>query len=215
MRAWKLEVLPVGPLQMNAVLLTAPGEAGQPGEAVLIDPGEEAPRLLARIEAAGCRLVHLLATHGHFDHVGAAATVQDTWPLPLRCHPGDRAFIEHLPQIQESWGFLPGRVPQFVTDLADQSEIPFAGARIRVQHVPGHSPGQVMFLLPGHAIVGDCLFQGSIGRTDLPGGDATALEKSIRERIYALPDDTVIVPGHGPNTTVGTEKRTNPFVGMF
>jgi len=212
LRDWKLEVLPVGPLQMNAVLLTAPAEAGQPGEAVLIDPGDEAPRLLARIEAAGCRLVQLLATHGHFDHIGAAATVQDTWPLPLRCHPADRAFIEHLPQIQESWGFPPGRVPHIVTDLADQDEIPFAGDRIRVEHVPGHSPGQVMFLLPGHAIVGDCLFQGSIGRTDLPGGDATALEKSIRERIYALPDDTVVVPGHGPNTTVGREKRTNPFV---
>ncbi len=212
MRPWSIDVMPVGPLQMNAVLLTAPDPAGGPGEAVLIDPGEEAPRLLAAIEASGCRLVHLLATHGHFDHVGAAAEVQQAWDLPLRCHPDDAPFIERLPEIQAMWGFPASAVPRIAPDLADGAALPFAGGAIEVAHVPGHAPGHLLFRLPGHAVVGDCLFAGSVGRTDLPGGDFTVLEKSIRERIYTLPDETIVVPGHGPDTTVGREKASNPYV---
>lgn len=212
MRDWTIEVLPVGPLQMNAVLLLCPGPDGAPGEAVLIDPGDEAPRLLARVTGAGCRLVQLLATHGHFDHVGAAAAVQAACGLPLRCHPDDEPFIARMPEIQAGWGFPGTPVPQVQADLLDGVTVPFAGGEILVRHVPGHSPGQVMFVLPGHAVAGDCLFAGSVGRTDLPGGDFQVLEKSIRERIYTLPDETVVVPGHGPDTTVGREKATNPFV---
>ncbi len=212
MRPWSLEVLPVGPLQMNAVLLTSPAPDGGPGEAVLVDPGDEGPRLLARVEASGCRLVHLLATHGHFDHVGAAAEVQDACGLPLRCHPGDEPFIARMPEIQAEWGFPATRVPRTAADLADGAAIAFAGGVIEVRHTPGHSPGGVSLVLPGHVLVGDCLFAGSVGRTDLPGGDFGILEKSIRERIYTLPDETVVVPGHGPDTTVGREKATNPFV---
>jgi glyoxylase-like metal-dependent hydrolase (beta-lactamase superfamily II) len=208
MREWRFEVLPVGPLQMNAVLL----HETTAGEAILVDPGEEAPRLLARVAATGCRLTALLATHGHFDHVGAAALVQDSYDLPLRCHAGDAPFIARLPEIQESWGFPPSAVPRVVPDLSDGMRLPFAGGEIEVRHVPGHAPGHVMFLLPGVALVGDCLFAGSVGRTDLPGGDFATLERSIRERIYTLPDDTVVVCGHGPDTTVGREKATNPFV---
>lgn len=210
MREWHHEVLPVGPLQMNAVLLWSPGPDG--GEAYLVDPGEETARLLERIDASGCRLTGLLATHGHFDHVGAAAAVQETWDLPLRCHPGDVPFIERLPAIQESYGFPPSAVPRIEADLADGARLPFAGGEIEIRHVPGHAPGHVMLLLPGLAVAGDCLFAGSVGRTDLPGGDFATLEKSIRERIYTLPDDTVVVCGHGPDTTVGREKATNPFV---
>ena len=115
---------------------------------------------------------------------------------------------------------LPGPYRECLPDLIDGLALPFAGGQIEVRHVPGHSPGQVMFVLPrpssgsgpGCAIVGDCLFAGSIGRTDLPGGDFATLEKSIRERIYTLPDDTIVVSGHGPDTTVGREKSSNPFV---
>ena len=211
MRDWNHEVLPVGPMQMNAVLLHAAGVDG-PGETILVDPGEEAARLLTRAAATGSPPTGLLATHGHFDHVGAAAEVQKAWGLPLRCHPDDVPFIEKLPEIQESWGFPPSAVPRLAADLADGVRIPFAGGEIEVRHVPGHAPGHVMFLLPGLAVVGDCLFAGSIGRTDPPGGDFTTLGKSIRERIYTLPDDTIVVCGHGPDTTVGREKATNPFV---
>ncbi|MEN8005508.1 MAG: MBL fold metallo-hydrolase [Candidatus Krumholzibacteriota bacterium] len=215
---WKIEVLPVGPLQMNAVLLTGKGSDGD--EAILIDPGEEPARLLAAIEASGCTLKALLATHGHFDHVGAAAAVQKVHDLPLRCHDQDLPLIDEMPSIQMAYGFPASAIPNCLPDLADGTEIPFAGGVIEVRHVPGHSPGQVMFVLPrprtgpgpGCAIVGDCLFAGSIGRTDLPGGDFSTLEKSIRERIYTLPDDTVVVSGHGPDTTVGREKSSNPFV---
>ncbi len=212
--AWKLEVLPVGPLQMNSVVLTADSSSGP--EAILFDPGEEAPRLLATIDRSGCRLTHLLATHGHFDHVGAAAEIQQSHDLPLVCHAGDLPLIEQMPDIQIGYGFPPTAVPRCQPDLTDGDTISFAGQEIVVRHVPGHSPGQVMYLLPGmtplHAVVGDCLFHGSIGRTDLPGGDFATLEKSIRERIYALPDETVVICGHGPDTTVGHEKATNPFV---
>jgi len=215
---WNLEVIPVGPLQMNAVLLTAEGPGGK--EAVLIDPGEEPDRLLAAVRKSGGDLKALWATHGHFDHVGAAAAIQETCDLPLRCHQDDLPLIQQMPAIQAAYGFEPGAVPRCQGDLVDGLTLPFAGGGIEVHHVPGHSPGQVMFVLrrpasgsrPDCAIVGDCLFAGSIGRTDLPGGDFATLEKSIRERIYTLPDDTIVVSGHGPDTTVGREKATNPFV---
>ena len=215
---WKIEVLPVGPLQMNAGLVSGRGPAGK--EAILIDPGEEPARLLAAIDASGCTLKALLATHGHFDHIGAAAAIQEVHDLPLICHEQDILLIEEMPAIQSAYGFQPSAVPKLLPELGDGDSLPFADGSIEVRHVPGHSPGQVMFVLPapssgsgpGYAIVGDCLFAGSIGRTDLPGGDFATLEKSIRERIYTLPDDTIVVSGHGPDTTVGREKTTNPFV---
>jgi len=207
---WQLDVTPVGPLQMNSVLLTGTGPDGP--EAILIDPGAEAERLLAKITQSGCRLTSLLCTHAHFDHIGDAAEIQAAHDLPLRCHPDDELLVQMMPQAQTGYGFPPTPIPRVALDLLDGTLIPFAGLDIKVTHVPGHAPGQVMFTLPGHAIVGDCLFAGSVGRTDLPGGDFEVLEKSIRERIYTLADDTVVVCGHGPDTTVGREKATNPFV---
>lgn len=202
------DVRPVGPLQMNAVLLTDPAA----GEAILVDPGDESARLLDWVRASGCRLIALLATHGHFDHVGAAAAVGAATGLPLRCHPADAPMIRQLPLIQEAYGFPPSEVPTLVTDLTDGARVPLGSGHLDVVHVPGHAEGEVMFSLPGLALVGDCLFAGSVGRTDLPGGDFATLEKSIRERIYTLPDDTIVVCGHGPDTSVGREKATNPFV---
>lgn len=202
------DVRPVGPLRMNSVLVTSPGT----GEAVLIDPGDEPAQLLAWIKASGCRVTALLATHGHFDHVGAAAEVGAALGLPLRCHPDDAPMIRQMPLIQEGYGFPATAVPTLVTDLVDGARVPLGDGFLEVVHVPGHAMGEVMFVLPGLAIVGDCLFAGSVGRTDLPGGDFATLEKSIRERIYTLPDATIVVCGHGPDTTVGREKATNPYV---
>ncbi len=210
MQDWQISVKPVGELLMNSVLITANGPEG--AESLLVDPGAEPDKLRHMIEQAGAPLVALAATHGHFDHVAAAADLQDSWDLPLLIHPRDMPLIDSLPQVMAAYGFPPARVPQCRPTLGDDSIITLAGHDIRVRHVPGHSPGQVMFLLRGHAVVGDCLFQGSIGRTDLPGGDQAQLEKSIRERIYTLPDDTVVICGHGPDTTVGIERTTNPFV---
>jgi hydroxyacylglutathione hydrolase len=205
---FRWEVRPVGPLQMNAVLLTAPAA----GQAVLVDPGDEPERLLAWVSASGCRLTALLATHEHFDHVGAAAAVGAATGLPLRCHPDAVPAIRQMPLIQEAYGFPTTAVPTVQADLVDGTRVPLGDGWLEVVHVPGHAAGHVMFRLPGLALVGDCLFAGSVGRTDLPGGDFATLEKSIRERIYALPDDTVCVCGHGPDTTVGRERKTNPYV---
>ena len=210
---WSLECLTVGPLQMNAWLLldrTA-------GEAVLVDPGDEAPHLLECVAASGCRLRWLVATHGHFDHVAAAAPVQaaaaeEPGELPLLIHADDVFLVEGMPDHQAMYGFPPSAIPRLDASLAEGRPLPLGDGFLQITAVPGHSPGHVMITWPGHALVGDCVFAGSIGRTDLPGGNLDTLTASIRERIYALPPDTVLHPGHGPDTTVGREMATNPFV---
>jgi hydroxyacylglutathione hydrolase len=203
---WTLTCLTVGPLQMNAWLLT------RDGEAALVDPGDEPQRLLRALAASGCRLRYLLATHGHFDHVGAAAAVQAHRDLPLECHAADLELIAEMPVQQRMFRLPESPVPVCRGDLVGGARLPLGSGELVVSHVPGHAPGHVMFAWPGHALVGDCIFAGSIGRTDLPGGSFEVLEKSIRERIYTLPDDTILHPGHGPDTTVVREKRTNPYV---
>jgi hydroxyacylglutathione hydrolase len=202
----QLTCLTVGPLQMNAWLLT------HGGEAALVDPGDEPERLLRALTASGCRLRYLLATHGHFDHVGGAAAIQGHLDLPLRCHMADLSLVAEMPSHQQMFRLPESAVPHCLGDIEDGLTLTLGSIALEVAHVPGHAPGHVMFAWPGHALVGDCVFAGSVGRTDLPGGDFATLEKSIRERIYTLPDETILHPGHGPDTTVGREKRTNPFV---
>jgi hydroxyacylglutathione hydrolase len=208
---YQVKVTPVGPLQMNSVLVTSSNGPSGP-EAMLIDPGDEPERLMALVEQSGCRLVQLVATHGHFDHVGAAAAIQEHFDLPLRCHPEDLSLVQSMPEIQAAYGFPATPIPRIVDDLVDGTEISLGHGTIKVTHVPGHSPGQIMLTFDNHAVVGDCLFAGSVGRTDLPGGSFEVLEKSIRESIYALADETIVVCGHGPDTTVGRERASNPFV---
>jgi len=203
---WRPQCLTVGPLQMNAWLLCAGREAA------LVDPGDEGERLCEAVADSGRRLRYLLATHGHFDHVGAAAAVQERWDLPLRCHPEDAALVGQMAAQQALFGFPASTAPRLQADLVDGLVLPLGDGELRVVHVPGHSPGQIMLVWPGHALVGDTVFAGSVGRTDLPGGSSRQLTQSIRERVYALPDATILHPGHGPETTVGREKATNPFV---
>ena len=210
---WSLECLTVGPLQMNSWLLLD----RMAGEAVLVDPGDEADLLLERLAASGCRLRWLLATHGHFDHVAAAAAVQDAATVDsggpsLLIHPDDVFLVEGMPEHQAMYGFAPSRIPRLDPSLAQGRSLPLGDGFVQVTAVPGHSPGHVMINWPGHALVGDCIFAGSIGRTDLPGGSLDTLTASIRDRIYALPHDTVLHPGHGPDTSVAREMATNPFV---
>jgi glyoxylase-like metal-dependent hydrolase (beta-lactamase superfamily II) len=208
MEDWKVQTLTVGPLQMNAYLIWSAATS----EAILVDPGAEPETLRSAVVATGCRLQYLLCTHGHFDHVGAATELQQTWDLPLRCHRADEPIIAAMPQVQSAYGFPSSGLPRLAPDLDQGQEIPFAGGGLTVRHVPGHSPGHVMFVLPDVALVGDCIFLGSVGRTDLPGGSFAALAQSIRQEIYTLPDAVRLLPGHGPPTTVGQEKNTNPFV---
>jgi glyoxylase-like metal-dependent hydrolase (beta-lactamase superfamily II) len=192
------------------------------GEAVLIDaPGHVWAKVEPVLRKEGCRLVELWLTHGHWDHMEGAAEVVRATGARVRAHPADRTLIE-TPEVMAQF-LMPGHKlePVKVDSWVSQGEIIAAlGATAEVRHVPGHCPGNVMFyFVPseaktpgGLAFVGDALFAGSVGRTDLPGGDFDVLEKSIRSQIYTLPDVTKVFPGHGPATTVGEEKRGNPYV---
>lgn len=208
----KLHVLPAGPIQTNAYLLTAP----ERGEAILIDaPGGVWADVGTLLEKHRCRLLELWLTHGHWDHTQGAAEVVRQSGAKVRAHAEDRPLIE-TPEVMERFmGEQLNLEPVHVDGWVKQGDrLEALGRTAEVRHVPGHCPGNVLFYFAaaGAAFVGDALFSGSIGRTDLPGGDFGVLEKSIREQIYTLPDATLVFPGHGPKTTVGHEKTTNPYV---
>jgi len=207
-----LHVLPAGPIQTNAYLLTSP----ERGEAVLIDaPGDVWADVKPILAAEKCHLSELWITHGHWDHTQGAAEVVRAAGAKVRAHVDDKVMIEN-PELMER--FMGGRIKLEAVKVdhwvAPGERFAALGTEVEARHVPGHCPGNVLFYFPaaGMAFVGDALFNGSVGRTDLPGGNFATLEKSIREQIYSLPDPTVIYPGHGPETTVAREKIHNPHV---
>jgi hydroxyacylglutathione hydrolase len=208
----KLHILPSGPIQTNAYLLTAP----ERGEAVLIDaPGGVWAAVSRILGEEGCRLGELWITHGHWDHTQGGAEVIRATGAKVRAHPADRALIE-TPEVMSAF-LMPGmRLEPLKVDhwLKPRERLAALGTVAEVRAVPGHCPGNVLFYFEkeGMAFVGDALFNRGIGRTDLPGGDFAQLESSIREQIYTLPDATVVYSGHGSETTVGEEKEENPFV---
>lgn len=207
-----LHVLPSGPIQTVGYLLTAP----ERGEAVLVDaPGDILDRILPILEKERCRLSELWITHGHWDHTQDASKVIAKTGAKVRAHPDDKVMIE-TPEIMADY-MIPGLdVGPFAVDhwMKQGDRFEALGLSIEVRHVPGHCPGNILFYLPDAkaAFVGDALFSGSVGRTDLPGGSFEQLEKAIRAQIYTLPDATTVYPGHGPDTTVGDEKASNPYV---
>ncbi|HVU33450.1 MAG TPA: MBL fold metallo-hydrolase [Opitutaceae bacterium] len=207
-----VHVLPAGPIQTNAYLLTAP----ERGEALLIDaPGGIWSEIEPILKKSGCRLIELWLTHGHWDHTQGAAEVVRATGARIRAHPDDRVLIEE-PSIMERFMGETLDLEAVHVDawVKPGEQLSILGTTAEVRHVPGHCPGNVLFHFPalGIAIVGDALFNGSVGRTDLPGGSFEQLERSIREQIYTLPENTVVFPGHGPKTTVGDEKSGNPYV---
>ena len=208
----KLHILPAGPIPTNAYLLTAP----ERGEAVLIDaPGGVWPAVERILREEKCRLDELWITHGHWDHTQGGAEVVRVTGAKVRAHAADRAMIE-TPEVMKSF-LIPGLSlePVKVDHWVEQGgRIAALGTDAEVRHVPGHCPGNVLFYFAreGAAFVGDAIFQGSVGRTDLPGGDFAVLERSIRGQIYTLPGATALYSGHGQKTTVGQEKASNPFV---
>jgi len=182
-------------------------------EAVLVDPGEEAGLFLARLQSEGLRLTAIWLTHAHLDHVAGIPEVRVASDVPIWLHPDDRRLYEHAPD--QARMLLGMEFP--VLPAPDRIIVPGDPMRVgtcefEVRHVPGHSPGSVAFLANGIAIVGDVLFAGSVGRVDLPGGNGRTLLTSIREQLLPLPDETVVYAGHGPATTIGRERLTNPFV---
>jgi hydroxyacylglutathione hydrolase len=210
--ALRVEPIAVGPIGTNAYLVGDPSTR----DAVLIDPGAEAARLVARLRLGDWRLREVWLTHAHFDHVGAVdGVVAACGDVPVRLHPADRPLYAGAALQARSFAGLDVEQPRTPTvDLAHGDELRAGSVGAAVRHLPGHAPGHVVFLLRGVgvAIVGDTLFQGGIGRTDLPGGDHDLLVAGIRRELLALPPDTVVWPGHGPPTTVGREAATNPFL---
>lgn len=207
-----LHVLPAGPIQTNAYLLTAP----ERGEAVLIDaPGDVWPAVERILTAEKCRLTALWITHGHWDHTQGGAEVVRRSGAKVSAHLADQTLIE-TPEIMERFMGERMKLEAIHVDtwVAQGTQVEALGLKVEVRHVPGHCPGNVLFYFAaaGAAFVGDALFKGSIGRTDLPGGDFDQLEAAIRSQIYTLPPETIIFPGHGPRTTVEHERVHNPYV---
>lgn len=203
-----LEILPIpnGQFAQNCYLLTA-GTA-----AVLIDPGEEWELFLTEVERRRARLAAIWLTHAHLDHILGVAEVQSATGAPIWLHPADRPLYDGLPE-QALWLGLrvpPAPPPQH--ELSHGQVLSVAGHQFTVRHTPGHSEGSVSLVGNGVVFSGDALFQGSIGRSDLPGGDHDTLIASIRRELLSLPDQTRVLSGHGAETTVGVERRTNPFL---
>lgn len=197
-----------GSFAENCYLVADPGS----GEAAVVDPGEDVRLFRARLGHEGWVLRAIWLTHAHLDHVAGVAALREGSDAPIHLHPSDRALYDHLPVQAAQFGLEAPVPPAPDRDLADGGSVAVGGYAFRVVHTPGHSPGGVCLIGHGLAFVGDTLFAGSIGRTDLPGGDLKALLASIHERLLTLPDETVVYSGHGPATTIGAEKRDNPFV---
>jgi len=206
-----LQTLPVGPLQCNCTILFDEERR----EALVVDPGDEAPRILKALTDLNARTLALLHTHGHFDHIGATSDVAEATGAAIRLHAGDRFLYDSLAE-QASFFGLSLRAPRPPDQpLSDGEVISFGGFQVRAIHTPGHTPGSTSFLLEGENPIlfsGDTLFHRSIGRTDLWGGDTDQILASIRERLFTLPPETPVVCGHGPRTTIGEERKLNPFV---
>ena len=197
-----------GAFQENCYLLADRGV----GDAVIIDPGEEADLFLRRLETEGLTPRAVWLTHAHLDHILGLSDVVERTGVPVHLHPADRPLYDG---VEDQGAWLGVRAPQPSPpehELAHGDLLTVGGLSFEVRHVPGHSPGSVAFVGHGVAIVGDAVFAGSVGRVDLPGGDGATLLRSIREQLMTLPDETVVYAGHGPETTIGAERRMNPFV---
>lgn len=206
----KIEVLTVGPFAMNAMLVYS--EDTKRG--FLVDPGDEVPSILKKAEDLGVKVEAIVFTHGHIDHVAHAEEARKALGVPTYLHRDDWEMAAQVPQQAMMFGLPPCPTVQIDHELPGQGEFEVAGFTFRCYHTPGHSPGSVTLVSPEHnlALVGDVIFAGSVGRTDLPGCSPQALNRSLKEVIVPLPDDMTLYPGHGPSTKVGVEKRSNPFL---
>lgn len=200
----------VGPVAENTYVFRADGSES----ALIVDPGDEAETILGAVEELGGRVEGILLTHTHFDHVGALAPVAKATGAPVWCPELEAAVIADINSYVPWPEFGPFEDYEADHLLSGGERLELAGFEIDVIHTPGHSPGHLTFSIPDELAIfsGDVLFQGSIGRTDLPGGDYDTLIRSIRENLFPLGDDVRFVPGHGPTSTFGEERRSNPFV---
>ena len=204
--------VPVTPFQQNCSLVWDQDTK----QAAVIDPGGDLDHLLAQVDGLGLKLEQIWLTHAHIDHAGGTGTLAREDALPIiGPHPGDQFWIDGLAQQAQMFGFAPAEPFTPTRWLHDGDTVQVGQSTLAVRHCPGHTPGHVVFhSAEAHrAFVGDVLFAGSIGRTDFPGGDHDTLIASITQRLWPMGDDTVFIPGHGPESTFGRERRTNPYVG--
>ncbi len=183
-------------------------------KAIVVDPGDEEQRIASFVRDEGLEVVEIVNTHGHIDHAGAVAPLKRLLGVPFAIHPGDRPWLEHMAASAAAFGLPPKENPEVDRDLAHDQELRVGEAVGRVLHTPGHTEGGccLYFSDAKVVLVGDTLFAGSIGRTDLPGGSMSTLMRSIREQLLSLDDGVVVLTGHGPGTSIGAERRRNPFL---
>ncbi|MFT3718206.1 MBL fold metallo-hydrolase [Pseudorhodoferax sp.] len=208
----RYHTIPVTAFQQNCSLLWDDPTR----QAAVIDPGGDLDRLLAEVRRRDLTLEQIWLTHAHIDHAGGAGELAERLGLPIvGPHPDDQFWIDGLPQQSAMFGFPPAKPFTPTRWLHDGDTVTLGSHVLQVRHCPGHTPGHVVFHAPAlqRAFVGDVLFAGSIGRTDFPLGDHDQLVRSIVERLWPMGDETVFVPGHGPEGTLGRERRSNPYVG--
>ena len=208
----RYHTVPVTAFQQNCSIVWC----DQTLAAAVIDPGGDLPELLAEVDRRGLRLEQIWLTHAHIDHAGGTGTLARERGLPIvGPHPGDQFWIDGLAQQSRMFGFPPAEPFVPTRWLADGDSVQIGQSTLAVRHCPGHTPGHVVFHSAeiGRCFVGDVLFAGSIGRTDFPGGDHATLIASITERLWPMGDETVFIPGHGPESSFGRERRSNPYVG--
>lgn len=202
------ETLVVGPLDVNCFIMAC--EKTKKG--IVIDPGDNIDDILNIVQKNNITVTEIVATHGHFDHIGRVTSIKEKTGAPFTIHKADMFMVEGLVEIASFLDIDTDPAPEVDRFIDEGDTITFGTETLNILHVPGHAPGNVAFTWPGHAIVGDTVFAGSIGRTDLEGSDPQVLMDSICNKILTLPDETILHPGHGPNTTVAQEKRANPFL---
>jgi hydroxyacylglutathione hydrolase len=204
------EILPVGMLQCNCSIF---GDE-QSREAIVIDPGDDIAKITELLDRHGLTVKAIVITHAHIDHIGGAAKLKELTGAPVYMNQKDAELYSHL-DTQASWlGMKTPSRTEIDSEAREGDRLHLADSEFHILHTPGHTQGSISLWIPAQnkVLAGDTLFRDSIGRTDLPGGDSRQILRSIHEKLLALPDAAVVIPGHGPNTTIGREKERNPFL---
>lgn len=204
-----IKTLPVGPIMANCFVIGCKETL----DAVVIDPGDEADKILQSVADLNLNVKTIINTHGHFDHVSANKSLNEATGAPILIHALDAPMLEQISASAANWGLSAENSPSPHRTIDDGDTIPFGNITLNVIHTPGHTPGGVSLFTDSVVFVGDTLFAGSIGRTDFPGGDFETLKSSIQDKLFTLGDDVQVYTGHGPETTIGHERQNNPFVG--
>ena len=203
-----IKTIAVGPLDVNCYILGCEDTK----VAAIIDPGDNADEIIKVIDKEGLNPRFIINTHAHFDHVGGVKTIQEHFKIDFLLHKEDLFLIDNVNEQATAFGLSPIPKPDVNKFVNNGDKISLGDKVINVIHTPGHSPGGVCYHVDNNVFVGDTMFAGSIGRTDLPGGSYETLINSIKERLFPLDDSTIVYPGHGPSTTIENEKKHNPFL---